>query len=237
MRIRLVALATLTALAASAHAWALAPGAGAPDADRAVGSAVDWAISMAPLVCEAAPDTLRAMYDSGQTFDAFLAAASSRKEAWHANYARGAELDSALVARARAVRGTWRLLAVAVDGCSDSVNTLPYIARLVERVDSLDLRIVNAKVGAGVMAAHRTADGRAATPTLVLLDAAGNEAGCFIERPPPLRDLLAELKPQVEYAELLSRKLAWYAEDAGRKSVEQIVLMLEAAGAGRTICE
>ena len=45
---------------------------------------------------------------------------------------------------------------VAVDSCSDSVNTIPYLARLVEMVDGFDMRVVNSRVGRKVMEDHPT---------------------------------------------------------------------------------
>jgi hypothetical protein len=122
-------------------------------------------------------DSLRELYASGATFAGFLAAASQRRDQWESNYARGSAIDATLVARARAVRGPWRLLVVAVDSCSDSVSTIPYLARLVEAVDGLEMRIVLPAAGKGVQEAHRTPDGRAATPTVVLLDGEWNTAG------------------------------------------------------------
>jgi hypothetical protein len=178
-------------------------------------------------------DSLRALYASGTTFEGFLAAASQRREQWESNYAHGSAMDATLVARARAVPGPWRLLVVAVDSCSDSVSTIPYLARLVEAVDGLEMRIVLPEAGQGVQAAHRTPDGRAATPTVVLLDAAWDTAGCLIERPRRLRAYLAEDGEGSVYA----RKMAWYARDAGHETVTQVVEMLEAAAGGGMQCD
>jgi len=48
-----------------------------------------------------------------------------------------------LVERAEAAGGSGRILAIAVDACSDSVGTLPYVASLANAVSSLDLRITD----------------------------------------------------------------------------------------------
>jgi hypothetical protein len=183
-----------------------------------------------------AADSLRALYESGQTFSEFLAAATGRKELWHANSERSSAIDTSVVAAVRAIRGPWRILAVAVDGCSDSVNTLPYIARLAELVDGLDLRIVNSTAGRAVMEAHRTADGRAATPTLVLLDADWNEVGCFIERPPQLQLFMEANKDAQSASALQGAKMDWYDTDAGRQTLEQVLVMLQGALAGQPVC-
>lgn len=184
----------------------------------------------------AVADTPRELYEGGRTFADFLAAAERRRELWVANWARSAEIDADLVERARAVGGTWRLLAVSVDGCSDSVSTIPWLARLAERVEGLDLRIVDSDVGRPIMEAHRTPDGRAATPTVVLLDADWNEAGCFIERPKALREWLASAEAETSREAIYLAKMEWYEEDAGRATQTQIVEMLEAAAEGRAVC-
>ena len=180
-----------------------------------------------------ASDSLRTLYESGRSFAAFLEAATNRREQWIANHERGAAIDATLVARARAVPGRWRLLVVAIDSCSDSVSTIPYLAPLVDAVEGLEMRIVLPEEGKWVQEAHRTPDGRAATPTIVLLDEQWEVVGCFIERPRVLREVLAQDGEGSQFA----RKMAWYDTDAGRATVTEIVEMLEGAAAGAPRCE
>lgn len=180
-------------------------------------------------------DELREIYRAGRSYSDFLDAATRRAELWHANTDRAQGIDPALVARARAVGGTWKFLAVAVDSCSDSVSTIPYLAHLVAQVDGLDMRVVDSSVGRGIMESHRTQDGRPSTPTVLLLDAAFEEAGCFIERPPELKMWITEEAFSDE--QVFPKKMEWYEQDAGHHTVEAFVEMLEAAAAGGTpIC-
>lgn len=109
-------------------------------------------------------DELRTLYRSGRSYRDFLGQATRRKALWDGNTEKAEGIDPALVARARAVGGTWRLLAVAVDSCSDSVSTIPYLAQLVAMVDGLDMRIVDPARGGWIMEAHRTPDGRPGDP-------------------------------------------------------------------------
>lgn len=190
--------------------------------------------TLATASCGPTDDVLRALYERGQTFPAFHEAATRRRKLWDRNYARAA-VDAAVVERAQAVGGTWHLLVVAVDGCSDSVSTIPYLARLAERVPGLELRIVDSDVGRAVMEARRTPDDRAATPTVVLLDAGFDDVGCFIERPAALRAHLAELEARGG-TNALAAKMAWYDEDAGAATVDEVVGLMEAAAAGRRVC-
>ena len=196
-----------------------------------------------------ADDELRATYEQGRSYRDFLGAATRRAETWHGNTEQAAHpqfagdlgleeqaaaIDPALVARARALGGTWRFLAVAVDSCSDSVSTIPYLAELVARVEGLDMRIVDASVGRAIMESHRTPDGRPSTPTVLLLDAEWEERGCFIERPPALQTWILEEGFSAD--QVFANKMRWYAEDAGQNTVEAFVEMLEAATRGETIC-
>lgn len=188
-----------------------------------------------PAPTQAVDETLEALYRSGISYETFLADARARVELWHANTERSAIIDASLVERARAVDGTWHLLAVAVDSCSDSVSIIPWLAGLVAEVDGLDLRIVDPTAGRSVMEAHRTPDGRAATPTVLLLNETFEEAGCFIERPPALQEWIRE-RPGLSSEEVYEGKMAWYDEDRGRGTVEALVEMLEAASEGDSIC-
>lgn len=177
--------------------------------------------------------TLEELYRGGTTFDAFLEAAEARRDLWLKNWGRAAVADD-LVERARAA-GPWKLLVIAVDRCSDSVSTIPYIAKLTELVPSIELRIVHPDAAEDVMEAHRTPDGRAATPTVLLLDPTFAERGCWIERPSELQRwwLASEAVPQNERVE---QKMEWYDGDLGVSTVREIVEMMEAAAAGRTEC-
>lgn len=188
-----------------------------------------------PVAVVRSDSSYRRLFDSGVTMEQFLAAAKSRRDQWARNYGAAAVPD-ALIARGAAVAGPWKLLIVAVDGCSDSVNTIPYIARLAEKLPGVELRIVDNNAGRSVMDSHRTPDGRGATPTVILLDADFEERGCWIERPAELRDWMLENKGKVRDSELFERKMAWYEADKGEKTMAEMVAMLEAAGRGERVC-
>ena len=175
-------------------------------------------------------DELREIYESGRSYVDFLGNATRRVELWQGNTREARDIDPSLVSRARAVRGTWKFLAIAVDSCSDSVSTIPYLAQLVAMVDGLDMRVVDPTTGREIMESHPTRYGRASTPTVLLLDDQFEEAGCFIERPPELKTWILEEGFSSE--EIYPRKMAWYAEDAGHHTVQAFVEMLEAAAAG-----
>lgn len=74
--------------------------------------------------------------------------------------------------------------------------------------------------------AHRTPDGRAATPTVVILDERGRFVGAWSERPSELQAWYIAQKPTLPARDLASRKAAWYARDAGRSTLVEIVQIL-----------
>lgn len=197
--------------------------------------------SMSPMCVTASgaladPDAYRELWESGQSWEAFLAGADSRRDLWLENWERSEGLDGQSVARARAVGGTWYILAVAIDACSDSVSTLPFLARLAERVEGLELRIVDPDAGGWIMEENPTPDGRGATPTVVLLDPDFTKRGCFIERPTALQDILLENPDDLDPRALHQFKMGWYFGNRGGTTVREFVEILEAAAAGSVRC-
>jgi len=179
----------------------------------------------APATSSAA-DSLRALYASGRTFDAFLDAARSRREQWRDHY-RQAEVPDSLLRRARAVGRGWRILAIAEDWCGDSANTIPYLARLVEAVPGLEMRVVDSRRGRGVMEARRTPDGRPATPTVVLFDPTWREMGSLVERPAPLAAWTQAHRAEMTSEALHAYIYDWYDRDRGATTIGEIVAMME----------
>jgi len=179
--------------------------------------------------------TLLALHASGQSFADFVAAAKARREGW-LGLADTARVSEALIARARQVGDNWKLLVVAVDACGDSMNTVPWLARLAQDVPGIDLRIVLPAAGRPVQESHRSLDGRTATPTFVLLDAEGNERGCIVEQPRPLRDWSKANRGVVSLDSLHVGIRAFYAANRGEAIVTEAIEMLEAAKAGQRHC-
>lgn len=186
------------------------------------------ALLLALSIAAPADSSLEALYASGVPFDRFLADATARRATWVKNWEQSRVPDEVL-ALARGLQGHWRILVVAVDGCSDSVNTVPYLARLVTLVPQIELRIVSSTAGRAVMEAHRTPDGRAATPTFVMLDKAGNEVGAWVERPTLLQQMAMDARAAGTLERMLAGKQAWYDEDAGASTLREVVDLLAAA--------
>lgn len=183
-------------------------------------------------------EELRAAYADAVSFEGFLAAAEARRDLWVGNWERS-DVPATLLERARALvrdSGPWRILAIAVDSCSDSVSTVPYLARLAEQVEGLDLRVLDPDRGAPWMEAHRSPDGRPTTPTVLLLDADYELRGCFVEQPEPVQDFWLPALEAGTARGLMERKMQWYTDDAGRTTMAEFVDILAAASTDQPIC-
>ena len=170
----------------------------------------------------------KSLYEQGQTYDQFLADAVKRREMWLRNTEKSV-VPAELVKRLDAIHGHWRLLAVAVDACSDSANIIPYLAKLAATSNNIELRIVDSTIGRQVMEENRTPDDRAATPTVAVLTDEFEPVGFLIERPATLRDWALENKNKMSSADFLDKKFEWYDKDRGVESMSEILDAIEKA--------
>lgn len=178
------------------------------------------------------PAILDSLYQSGVPFGTFLQAAERRVERWQSNAAtEGLTEDQRQ--RIQALPGTWYLLAVAVDGCSDSVSTIPFLSHLTSASEHLSMRIIAPDAGRFIMEGRPTPDGRAATPTVLVLNAEFEEVGAFIERPAALQEWALGEGADLSSNEFSRQKFAWYDADAGRQTVEAVLAILELAAQER----
>ena len=167
-----------------------------------------------------------ALFDKGVSYRDFLDAARSRRQEW-LDRSKDAKVEADAVTRVRQMSSRRRLLIVAEDWCGDSSNTLPYLNRLAEAApEVLELRIIDSSAGRPVMEAHRTPDGRAATPTVIVLDEAGGLVGVWVERPAVLQKWYLEQQDLLSNADLLDKKYKWYREDHGKTAIGEMVDLL-----------
>ena len=75
-----------------------------------------------------APDP-QVLFSQGATYDVFLENATAQKTIWQANTAR-ATVPAEVVERFKKAAAGLTLLVIAEAACSDSVQTLPYVAKL-----------------------------------------------------------------------------------------------------------
>jgi hypothetical protein len=169
------------------------------------------------------------LFDYGVTWEQFLRSVRVQRHLWQDTASR-TEVPPEFVERLKRVSSGLRILIVTEDWCADSVHTVPYIARLAERV-GIGLRIVDRTTGKPVMSRYRTLDHRVATP-LVLLIRNERDVGAWVERPMALQSWFLAMRSQHD-SQRLARKEEWYTRDRGDSTLAEIVALAEKAGGGR----
>ena len=179
------------------------------------------ALAIQPLDGQGSAD---ALFSRGRTWDQFLGAAKAQRTQWlHA--AADADVEPDVLVRVDRVSRNLRLLVVAEDWCPDSVNAVPYIAKLASRL-SIPLRIVDRETGISLMRRHRTPDGRVATPTVVVLRGA-LDVGAWVERPAVMQAWFLSMATSPDSARRFSARQAWYDADHGHTVLAELTALVE----------
>jgi hypothetical protein len=178
--------------------------------------------------------TLRERYLGAPEFDEMLATADKNAELWAAVWRR-ARVPEEYVRRVAALGRAWHLLVLSEDWCGDAVNTVPVVAKLAELSPNLDLRVLARDHNLDLMDAHLTGSSRS-IPAVIMLDEEFEERGWWGPRPAELQSWVLgpgrTLEKEARYREVRG----WYARDAGRTTLSEVVAALERAatgGAGR----
>ncbi len=159
---------------------------------------------------------------------------------WAFSHAASVSLPDELLERvsdaASRIEGGLRMLAVTQRSCIDSAHSIPYLAAVADAVPGLTMRAVGPRMGGALMEAHPTPDGRAATPTVLLLDDRGEVRGCWIERPAPLQYWYVENPEDLGRLDRFGAKTDWYEADRGVHVVSEMARILEAVADGEILC-
>lgn len=175
-----------------------------------------------PVPAAAANDPV-ATYSRGVTWDQFLTSAKVQRKTWLENAER--DVPPGLVERFKRAGDGLQLLVVTADWCGDSVHSIPYIAKLASGA-GVELRVVDFRIGKVIMDAHRTPDGRASTPTVILLRG-DQEVAAWVERPASLNWWYLDMADEISDEERLARKLSWYDWNRGTDALTEIVVLAE----------
>jgi hypothetical protein len=157
----------------------------------------------------------------------FLDGITVNREQWRRNWSR-ADAPPELAARLRRSADGLTLLIVAEDWCPDSVNSVPYIARLADAA-GVEVRMLNRAEGASLLARHPAFDGRRVTPVVVVIRR-GKDVGAWVERPTVLQDLFRSMASDPGKAKRFAERQAWYDEDAGRTTDQEVIDVVEHGG-------
>ena len=179
------------------------------------------AVANAPIEGKA----LRERFFAGATFGEQLSRPKESFELWESVYRRAA-LTPEASARAAALDGVWHMLILNEDWCGDSLNILPYLARLEECCHNIEMRILGRESNRDLMDAHLTGTSRS-IPLAIVYDESFVERGWWGPRPGPLQawvlaEGLALPKPD-RYRHIRT----WYARDRGNTVVSEILSIME----------
>jgi hypothetical protein len=170
-------------------------------------------------------------WDRAAPFSGYLGTVEETPELWQVTYRR-ARVEADALARAEALPGSWKLLALSEDWCGDAANTLPVLAKLADEAASLDLRVLGRDDNPDLMDAHLTGGASRSIPVVMVLDADGREHGWWGPRPAELQTwrLTDEVK-QMDSDERYKRVRIWYARDRGRTTLDEVLSLLESVAA------
>ncbi len=171
--------------------------------------------------------TLRERFRAGETFAGLLKRTRDDGALWEAIYKRAGISDDAM-ARTRRLRRHWHLLILSEDWCGDSVNVLPYLARLKETTPRIELRIIGRDANPDIMEAHVT-DASRAIPVVIVLDDTFKERGWWGPRPGPLQSWVRSEGLALPKVERYRQMRTWYARDHGETLVAEILSIIERA--------
>ena len=175
------------------------------------------------------PLTLSERFYAGSTFEDLLARAKDNSDLWNSIYKR-AVLDHEAIDRVRALEHRFHLLVLNEDWCGDSVNILPYVARLAEATDHLEMRILGRDTNRDLMDAHLTGKSRS-IPIVIVYDEVFSEKGAWGPRPGPLQQWVTTEGLALPKPDRYPLIRAWYARDKGRTIVSEIISIFEKADA------
>ena len=164
-------------------------------------------------------------FAAGSTFEQLLERPKQNSDMWNMVYKR-AVLDDAAVMRARALEHRFNLLVLNEDWCGDSVNILPYVARLAEATDKLEMRILGRDTNRDLMDSHLTGTSRS-IPIVIVYDGAFREKGWWGPRPGPLQRWLTTEGLALPKPDRYPLIRAWYARDKGKTIVAESLSIIE----------
>jgi hypothetical protein len=173
----------------------------------------------------------RTRFETGDTFAQFMAKPLTNKTFWEQVYKRAVVGDE-LVARARTLAARWHLLVLNEDWCGDSVNILPYLAKLTEAAPNFEMRIFSRDHNLDIMDAHLTGTSRS-IPVVILLDDTFSECGWWGPRPSELQKWVIAEGLKLPKEERYKQARAWYARDRGASTISEIIATFERCVAPR----
>ena len=171
---------------------------------------------------------MRNRFESALPFPAYLETVARNEELWHGLYDR-VRVPAETVEEARAIPGTWHLLALSEDWCGDAINILPVLFRLTEALDRMELRVLTRDDNLDIMDAHLTNGTSRSIPVVILLDEDYRERGWWGPRPRELQKWVMEEGMKMEPGPRYARVRRFYARDKGKTILMEVLDLIRSA--------
>lgn len=172
----------------------------------------------------------RTLWQRGLPFEKFVAAgAEEHRGLWDGVYrlSRVPEWAGSILPPGQ----TRHLLVLAEDWCGDASNSVPVLAKWVESVDGLSLRILRRDENPELMDRYLT-DGSRSIPIVIALDEEFNELGHWGPRPAELQAWVMANKDSMPKPERYKEVRRWYARDHGESTIREVAAAL---GVGESV--
>ncbi len=163
----------------------------------------------------------RSLWDRALPFRAYVGASTQHRGLWEGLYRTARLPQWALEALPQGAHR--RLLVLAEDWCGDASNTIPVLARLVDAVPGLELRILRRDENPELMDRYLT-NGTRSIPIVIALDRDFTELGHWGPRPAELQSWVLANRLTVPKAELYPQVRRWYARDHGESTLRGVLV-------------
>jgi Thioredoxin len=115
-----------------------------------------------------------------------------------------------------------KLLVIAEDWCGDASNTVPVVAKLVDSVPGLELRVILRDANPEIMDRYLT-NGSRSIPVVIALDEEFRELGHWGPRPTELQSWVMANRGTMPKTELYPQVRKWYARDRGETTLREVL--------------
>ncbi len=171
---------------------------------------------------------MRNRFKSALPFPDYLETVRKNESLWRGVYQR-ARVPDAVVAEARALPGTWHLLALSEDWCGDAVNILPVVARFAEALPNVELRVLPRDENLDIMDAHLTNGSSRSIPVVILYDGDFRERAWWGPRPSGLQKWVMEEGMEMEPGPRYAETRRFYARDKGKAILAEALELIRSA--------
>ncbi len=122
------------------------------------------------------------------------------------------------------LKSKWNWIVIIESWCGDGAQNLPFIAKIAEQSENINLKIILRDENPEIIDAYLT-NGSRSVPKLICCDAETDiELGIWGPRPEAIQKMVTEFKsnnPNVPHDEFIKNVHLWYSQDKGESFQEE----------------